>query len=84
VLTTVTGQLLVQRLGTRFLDMGRSCASISAGVAYISAKGIVSKLVAFVLLFTSTTTTVSSTSMPPTHWCGSASRASVRVLFSRP
>lgn len=47
VLTTVFGQLLVQRLSTRSMDMLGSWTSISAGVAYISAKGVVSKLAMF-------------------------------------
>ncbi len=49
VIVTVIGELLARQWRGRSIDLRGSMTSISAGVAYISAKGIVSKVVAFAL-----------------------------------
>lgn len=49
VITTVFSELLMRRLRSRSIDLTGSMTSISAGVAFITAKGIVSKGVTFAL-----------------------------------
>ena len=49
VITTVVGDFIVRRARGRSIDFGGSWTSISAGIAYITAKGVVSKLIAFAI-----------------------------------
>ncbi len=46
ITATVIGELVVRRFRNRSIDFGGSMTSITAGIAYIAAKGVVSKVIA--------------------------------------